>query len=177
MANRLQLSIALMRIHWLSLTQLAEVIVPIAAMLLCSCAQTPRIAPRFVAPSTAPLAVSHKQATTHVEAAKEKAKQLETEVAPELKLQVAALEVDLDNALGDLNTSEGQRQQLDTQLAQEADRSNKLADNYDKAAVKITNLEVSRHKYVKLLFYAVGALALAGAWIFRKPLLMLAGGI
>ena len=147
--------------------------------------QTPRTAPRFNAPSTAPIAESTKKARQHVTSARVKTKEIEATIAKEpasettstLKLQVYDLEMDLDNAIGALDTSEGARLQLDAQLKTQAKQANDLADNYDKAQVQITSIAASRHEWVVKFWYSTGLLALAVAWIFRKPLLMLAGGI
>lgn len=145
-----------------------------AAALMTACAST-HTAPRFVLPDLTPVAVAHEKAENHIESARDKAKQLEADVAPALKLQVASLELDLDNALRDLSTSKGSLDQLEVQLEQQTAQANKLAASYDKASAEITALKDSRHFYVKLLIAVCGLELLSLGWIFRKPLLLLAG--
>jgi len=148
-----------------------------AAICLCACA-TQHVAPRFQTPSTQVVSQSQKKVASNVASAKTKAKQIEQqEKDPQLKIQIQSLQVDLDNALGELNTSSGALSQLQVQLDQQTKTANTLADNYDKAGAQITSLKVSRHRWVTYFWYSTGLLALAGVWIFRKPLLMLAAGI
>lgn len=147
------------------------------ALFLSACASPPRAAPRFDRPSTVAIAVAHKQAQTHIAAARDKAVELANVVPPEFKLRIDSLETDLDSASSDVAASEGARKQLDAQLEQQTTRANTLADNYDKANAKIVDLQVSRHRYVKLLWGAVLLIIIEGVWIFRRPLLMLAGGV
>lgn len=145
--------------------------------MLSSCASAPHAAPRFVAPTTIALAVAHKAAQTHIAAAQDKAVELANVVPPEFKLRIQSLETDLASASSDIAASEGARQQLDAQLAQESQRANTLADNYDKSNAQIVDLQVSRHRYIKLLWGAVLLVIIEGVWIFRRPLLMIAGGV
>lgn len=144
------------------------------ALGFCSCATT-HTAPRFDKPSTQTIAKATKKAIGHVQSAQGKLDELQKS-HQELKLQIASIKVDLDSALTDLNTSEGARKQLETQLKDQTAKANALADSYDKAGVQITSLKASRHRWVKYFMYSSGLLALAGVWIFRKPLLLLASG-
>lgn len=143
-------------------------------LFLASCSSVPRVAPRFVQPSTTPIAVAHKATQKHIEDAKVIVREIEKD-CPDAKPQVAALTADLDGALSELATSEGARVQLETQLKSQTQSCNDLADNYDKAATQIETLKQSRHHWVKLFWYSTIGLVLAAAWIFHKPLLMAAG--
>ena len=148
------------------------------AMALCACSTVPRVAPRFDTPSTKPIQQSTTKAVSHVQAAQQKAKVIEAaEKDPAIKLQIDSLQVDLGNALTELNTSKGEIAQLDTQLQQQTTKANSLADSFDRSSAQLTSLAASRHRWVKYFWYSTGLLALAGVWIFRKPLLMLASGL
>lgn len=146
------------------------------AMALCACSTVPRVAPRFDAISTKPVAESTTKAVTHVKAAQQKAKVIEAqEKDPQLKIQIASLQVDLSNALSELDTSKGALTQIQTQLDQQTAKANNLADSYDKSQVQIKSIADSRHRWVKFFWYAGGLAVLEGLWIFRTPLLMLSG--
>jgi Skp family chaperone for outer membrane proteins len=151
-------------------------ILALAAIALCSCASAPRTAPRFSAPTTKHIQQSAQSAKGHVQDAKKQAEGLAKE-APQLKLQITALQISLDGALSDLNTLEGARKQLQAELALQTKQANNLADNYDKASAQITSLKTSRHRYVKYCWYLGGLLALSVVWILRRPLLLLIGGL
>ena len=146
-----------------------------ASLMLCSCASTQHIAPRFTAPSTTTIQKAHVEAESHVAKAKEIVKTL-TISDPADQAKVDALTQELDETQDALAAAEGARDSLDTQLNTQTKQANVLADNYDKAGAQITSLQQSRHGWVKRFWIAAGLLAAAGIWIFRKPLMMAAGG-
>jgi chromosome segregation ATPase len=145
------------------------------------CAAT-KSAPRFSQPSTTAIRSGLTEAKKSVTTAKEKVKAIEKiaekpEITPDdravLKLQIASLGTDLDNALTALDTSEGARQQLDTQLKTETDKANALARDYDQASLTITSLKTSRHRWVKFFIISLTVNIAAIGWIFRKPIMLL----
>src|SRR5262245_36475394 len=85
------------------------------APLLCSCASAPRVAPRFTAPDTKPIAEATGKAKRHVEDARKTVRIIERE-CPDAAPQINALNASLDGALGELATSEGARIQLQDEL-------------------------------------------------------------
>ena len=140
---------------------------------LAGCATAPqRAAPRFVAPSTAPVAkaqaaIAQKQIETkqHIEKAQEIVKTL-TITLPEDKLKVDALTAELNSAQSsndELRTEndslKGANDQLTTQIGQQTQQSNQLANAYDQCGADKTLLQLSRHKYVKLAWLFGGILA------------------
>jgi Skp family chaperone for outer membrane proteins len=108
---------------------LSRLAAALAVALFCSCAST-RPAPRFDVPSTAPIQQAHQQIAKHLDSAKEHTKQIESE-CPQAKANIAALSADLDGAYSELQTSEGARLQLDTQLKQQTDKANQVAAQLD----------------------------------------------
>jgi hypothetical protein len=108
----------------------------ISILFICGCSAT-RTAPRFEKPSTAAIGESHKKAISHVQAAKAKVAEIE-KANPTLTLQIAAITVDLDSALKELNTSEGARLQLDAELKQQTEKANILADAFDKSNLRLS---------------------------------------
>lgn len=100
--------------------------------MLTGCASAPRIAPRFEQPSTVPIQKAHAAVKSHIEAAKVAATDLSRH-CPEAKAEIVALSADLDGALMELQTSEGARVQLDTQLQEQTKKANKLAAHSDKS--------------------------------------------
>src|SRR3954464_5360975 len=104
----------------------------IGLLLLTGCASAPHKAPRFDLPSTVEIRRATLAAKTHIESAKKEVVII-SEECPQAKEQIVALSADLDGALAELQTSEGSRVQLDTQLATQTTRANQLATDYDKA--------------------------------------------
>lgn len=146
----------------------------VAGLLLFVGCAGPHKAPRFIQPSTVPIQKSISAAKTHVEQAKVIVRKVET-ACPQAAAQIDALNVSLDGALSELQTSEGARIQLETQLKTQTDQANALAADYDKASVTITSLKESRHRWVKWFWFSTAGLALCAAWIFRKPIMLAAG--
>ncbi len=144
--------------------------------LLVGCASAPHVAPRFDKPSTVPIRQAQRAASDHVAKAKDITRTLTIRV-PEDQVKVDALTKELDETQAALQQVEGARAALDTQLEAQTNRANQLATDYDKSSAQITSLHESRHHWVKLFWYAFGALTLALVWIFKKPLMMFAGGI
>lgn len=145
---------------------------PALVFVLCSCA-SPRVAPRFTQPSTTGIAQANKNATAAIKSAKKQAEKLSTE-NPKLSIQIGALQVNLDTALSSLDVSEAARTQLDAKLAAQTNMSNKLADDYDKAAAKIT----AQDKIIKEVNGAWGLGAfIYGFKVLTKHLLILAAVI
>lgn len=113
---------------------------------LCSCAN-PRMAPRFEKASTAPIQSGISSSKKSVSSAKEKVviirKVVEKpeDLTPDdralLKLQVASLEIDVDNALRALDTTEKARQELDAKLQEQTDKANKLVEDNNRNVAKI----------------------------------------
>lgn len=151
-----------------------RVFVILGVLSLSSCATAPRVAPRFVQPSTAPIQRATAATKKHIESAKVIVREVEKE-CPDAAPQIVALNADLDGALNELQTSEGARVQLETQLSAQTQQANTLADNYDKAGAQITSLRESRHGWVKWFWYSAAANIALLAWIFKGPLLRLIG--
>jgi hypothetical protein len=151
-----------------------------AALCLCSCA-APRTAPRFDAPSTASIKASTEKARQHVGSARKTVQIIsqapEISANPVLELKVQSLGIDLDNALSALDTTEGARQQLDTQVKTQTDKANALARDYDKASLTIISLKESRHRWVTFFTGSLLVNVAAIGWIFRKPIMLLIAGI
>jgi chromosome segregation ATPase len=141
----------------------------LSPLLLASCTTT-QTAPRFEKPSTAAIAKAHGEAISHIKSARTKAEQIEKQAPESLKLPVASLRVDLDNALTSLDTGEGARKQLESQLQQQTDKANKLANDFDHSSAEILSLKSSRHRWVKYLAFSMLANIAAVGWIFRKPI-------
>lgn len=158
----------------MTLARLLAVKISLALLLFSGCATAPRKAPRFDQPSTVEIRKAIALARTHIQHAKTVVAAVSI-ACPDQKPQIDAISSDLDGALSELQTSEGARAQLDIQLTQQTDRANQLADDYDKSGATITSLQQSRHGWVKRFWMVTGALTLAAAWIFRKPLLALTG--
>jgi hypothetical protein len=162
----------------------------LAAVSLAGCATAPQMAPRFVQPSTAPIQASVKaireaNASTkaHITQATVIVRTIHLSL-PEDQLKIDALTAELDAASNAVAVSsekaaeaEGARDALDVQLRGTTELANKLADAYDKQGATITSLRESRHSWVKRFWIASGIALAAGLWIFRKPLLMVAGGL
>lgn len=140
------------------------------SVLLSGCAGAPRTAPRFVAASTQPIARATAVAKTHVEHARVILKEIQVE-SPQSRAQINAVSKDLDGALSELNTSEGARIQLQTQLEQQVTQANQMAADCDKKTVENLQLKESRHGWVKWFWYSAALNIAALAWIFRKPLM------
>lgn len=138
--------------------------------ILGGCASAPPPPPRFVAPSTEPIARAHAAATKHLEAAAEKIKIIETE-CPGSKATIAALTTDLAGAKSELVTSENERVKLDTENKKIAAVGNWYADAYTAEQKQISELKQSRHGWVKRFWLASAILTAAGAWILRRPLM------
>lgn len=146
------------------------------ALLLCSCATSQHIAPRFDQPTTAVIADANKKAVQHIQQATQQATQIEKQF-PLAAPMVFALSRSLDDARNELGVSEGARIQLQSQLKTQTDKANDLARNYDNSALSITALKTSRHRWVNYFWMSTGLLTAALVWIFRKPLLLLATGL
>ena len=160
-------------------TEMRLGIIALAAVCLCSCTTT-RTAPRFTQPSTQPIRQGVQNAKTHVQSAKKQAQELEKVAerdCPELKLQIIDLESSLDTALSDLSTAEGARTQLDAQLQDQTTKANKLADSYDKSQLTIKAKDAAIWKRNRIILALGGLLLASVAWIFRKPLFLLIGGL
>ncbi len=143
-------------------------------LLFTGCATAPHAAPRYVQPTTIPIQKAIAVAQAHITAAQAKVVVIEKE-CPAAKPEIDALSTDLNGAYNELQTSEGARVQLDTQLKDMTEGYNQLADRYDKSAIQIEGLQESRHGWVKRFWLATVAAAVSAAWIFKKPLLLLAG--
>ncbi len=157
-------------------------------LLFTGCATAPRIAPHFIAPSTAPISQAqqkiavHQVATQqHIQKAEEIVKTL-TLTLPADKLKVDALTQELAEAQtsnDQLKTDNDNLAIANTDLTKyvndQATACNAVADNYDKQVIKTQAAEASRHGWVKRFWIATVAAAAAGLWIFKKPLLLLAG--
>lgn len=154
--------------------RLIAIKIAISILFLTGCATAPRTAPRFTVPSTAPLEQAHKSAIKHIETAKTQIITIEKE-CPQAAVQINALSLSLDQAESELQTSEGARVQLQTELEREVTQANQLATDYDKASARITGLEESRHGWVKRFWLATAIAGMCCIWIFRRPLLMLIG--
>jgi septal ring factor EnvC (AmiA/AmiB activator) len=166
-------------------------LITLSACFLCaSCATQQRLAPRFVAPSTAPIAkaqaaIAQRQVETqqHIQKAQEIVKTL-TITLPADKLKVDALTEELNSAQAsndqlrtENDSLKGANEQLTTQILGQTQQANQLATDYDKCGAEKVQLAESRHGWVKRFWIASGLLLLAGLWIFKKPLLMMAGGM
>lgn len=148
-------------------------------LLFTGCASAPKSAPRFTAPSTVPIQKAISAAKTKVDSAKKNLSTLNQELSTDCQRQAAAmvyaLTQDLDGVNAELATAEGARDQLQLELTTQVKQANDLARDYDKANATITSLKESRHHYVKLALILMLMLLLESAWIFRKPLLAIAG--
>jgi len=139
--------------------------------LLGACA-SPQLAPRFEKPSLAPIRVEHQEIEKHAKKAKDVSKDIEKE-CPQAKALIDELNAEIDGLLQANSRAEGQIDQLDTQLTQQTEKANKLADNYDKQGVQLKAKDEAIKRRNKILaFLFIGNLACL-AWIFRKPLLAL----
>lgn len=168
--------------------RLVAIKIVLGLLLLTGCASGPAKAPRFVQPSTVPIhkaiAVTQ-QHQSNVAAKLQKAKTVTaslSDACPQAKDKIDALTQDLEDAYADnqlalmsLQSAEGARDQLQTELASQVKQCNQLASDYDKAGAQITSLKESRHGWVKRFWIAAGAGTLCLIWIFRKPLLLLVG--
>jgi hypothetical protein len=144
------------------------------AVFFCSCA-SPSVAPRFNQPSTAPIAKSITEARGQVASAKEKAKAIQqAETNPQLKIQIAQLQVYLDSAMQSLDTSGRARLALDDQLERQTKKANGLAKSYNKAAATIKSQSVTIDKVNS--YWGLGAFAY-GFGVLLKHLLILAAVI
>ncbi len=158
-------------------------------LLFTGCASAPpRVAPHFIAPSTVPIAqaqqkISAQQVATqqHIQKAEEIVKTL-TLTLPADKLKVDALSQELSEAQtsnDDLKIANDNLARANTDLTKYVDDQaaacNTVADNYDKQVIKTQAVEASRHGWVKRFWIAAAICVAAGLWIFKKPLLLLAG--
>ena len=145
---------------------------------------------QFLQPSTATIKTAHaviqKQHTVAKEQIAVTAKDLNEilDLCPATKAIITQAQFDLSKAkdaveAADAATSqaEGARDQLDEQLKEQTDSANALASDYAKSESQITSLKESRHSFVKLSWELGGLLVAALAFIFRKPLFALLGGI
>lgn len=107
-----------------------------------------------------------------------------TDASPAAKAIIAQSMLDLSQAADAVTQAEaataqaeGARTQLDTQLKDTTDKANALARNFNTSQVQILALKDSRHSWVKRFWEAAGLLVLSAAWIFKRPLMLMAGGI
>jgi hypothetical protein len=80
-------------------------------------------------------------------------------------------QADLDSANAAL--SDAQTVEIPKLQKEISDQAKELAQT----KVKLKSTEESRHKYVKFMWYSIALNVAAGLWIFKRPLLMMAGGI
>src|SRR4051812_9343044 len=90
----------------------------VGLLLLTGCATAPHTAPRFTEPSTVPIRKAIAAAKSHVESA-QKAIVIIQDKCPEAKAEIDAVSTDLAGAVNELQTSEGARLQLQTELTRE----------------------------------------------------------
>jgi septal ring factor EnvC (AmiA/AmiB activator) len=159
-----------------------------AILLFTGCATAPRPAPHFIAPSTVPIsqaqqkiAVQQVATQQHIQKAEEIVKTL-TLTLPADKLKVDALTQELTEAQtsnDQLKTDNDNLETANTDLTKyvtdQATACNAVADNYDKQVIKTQAVEASRHGWVKRFWIATALCVAAGIWIFKKPLLLMAG--
>ena len=134
------------------------ILAALGLLAVCSCSSVPRVAPRFVAPSVAPIQSAHKEAEQHIEKAKAIASSLN--LTPEDKAKGDALLHELSDVQSAIAKATGATDAVDQQGQQQAKQGNTLADNYDKQSVQIKSLEESRHRYVKMAWLFGGILGL-----------------
>lgn len=165
-------------------------LIALTALVLPGCATRLQTAPTFDQPSTTAirtsLTVVHASHVKAQEAVKTTAHDLDTilDACPQAKAIIVQAQLALtqaSTAVADAEAAtaqaEGARDQLDTQLKQTTDKANALARNFLQSQSQITALQQSRHSWVKRFWMAAGMLTLAAVWIFRKPIMLMAGGI
>jgi hypothetical protein len=156
------------------------VVVAIVVLVTSGCATAPRTPPRFVAPDTTPIRKAIEQTQSHISTAQDKAAALEKECASKSagwQKAYNALRDELNQAYLSAKTAEDARAKAQTEGEKQAGVANWYADAYTKDQAEIKATQESRHKYVLLCWKLGAALALAAAWIFRKPLMMALGGL
>jgi FtsZ-binding cell division protein ZapB len=151
----------------------AALLIVLAAFAVSSCATAQHVAPRFVAPSTAPIAkaqvaISKRQVETaqHIQKAEEIVRTLTIRL-PEDKIKIDALTTELmdaqtsnDQLRTENDSLKGANDSLTAQIGTQTAQANQLSDNYNKAQLQIISLEASRHKYVKAAWLFGGILGL-----------------
>ena len=131
------------------------------------------MAPRFEQPSTQPIAKANKQAISGIQAIQKKTQQIEQqEKDPQLKLQIASLQVNYQDVLSSLNTSESARVTLDAKLKAETDKGNKLANSYDTVRKQL-DAQAAVIKQVNSK-WGLGAFAYGAKILARHLLILLA---
>lgn len=146
-------------------------------MLLPACAST-RPAPVFSATSLAPVKQAVQQTEAHVKSAQGAAARLDAE-CKEKSANWAAAWDDLKNELdaayvsAQIANESVDAKQLEVNTANDA--ANKVASDYNKLLPQVDAVKASRHGWVKRFWIASSLLAVAGIWIFKRPLLALTG--
>src|SRR5438309_132633 len=97
------------------IARLIAIKIAVGLLLLTGCASSPRVAPLFQTPSTAPLELAAAANKTHVEQARTIVREVKVS-DPVLKLQIDKAVNLLDQALADNAQLEGARAQLLVQL-------------------------------------------------------------
>lgn len=148
----------------------------VALQFLIGCASTPRTAPRFTVPDTAPIrkaiaVTAEKQASVGQKI--QKAQQtvaLISNDCPGAKAEIDLLSTDLMDAYADNKEAEfsiqllkGANQQLEGELKGQVEQANQMAKDCDKCQVDKQALAESRHAWVKRFWIA--ALVAAGALV------------
>jgi len=153
---------------------------PIAA-LLCSCASTTHVT-TFKPPSLAPVTQSVARIEKSVQGAQSAAKRLEAatdEASKDDKAWRAAyveLTTELDNAYLQIQATKDEVKAKQTEIDDLTKSANELteqlANERDAQKAKADAEYHEKMAWMKRFYYAVGALALAAIWIFKKPILM-----
>lgn len=153
-------------------------LLPLAAVL-CSCASTTPVA-TFQATSLAPVEQAVTRTEQSVQGARSAAKQVSNATAEPCKTKewqdaYNLLTTELDHAYLGTQNAKDELKAKQTEIVNVTASANKLvvALGHERDAQKAkADAEYGKKMFwMKGFFYAVGALVLAAAWIFKKPLL------
>lgn len=152
------------------------------AFAFASCASAPQLAPKFVAPSVAPVEQAVTRVEQHVQGAQGAATKLASATTEPCKTKewqdaYTSLTQELNDSYLATQSSKAELEAYKTQVETQTASCNNVATAYNKIVPQLIAVEASRHGWVKRFWIAAGVSLLLAAWVTKGLWIPILGAI